>query len=129
MLLPLLLLLDSTRYIMRSFSASTFAILKPIPIAALSTLFGSIPLSLLTEPFVSLASGSGSTIMLGLYALKDGAMLSGTATYTRSAPLLYAASAAKSGAPWYILLPPTINTTPLSPFFALLDLAGINCLT
>ena len=51
--------------------ASGFAILIPIPIVALSALFGIIATSLFADPMVNLSSGNGSAIMFGEEDLTD----------------------------------------------------------
>ena len=96
--------------------ASDFAMLMPIPIAALSALFGIIATSLFADPIVNLSSGNGSAIMFGEEDLTDTTLDLGTAVYTMSVPALRAAIDASKGAPWYILLPPATRTIPLSPF-------------
>jgi hypothetical protein len=90
--------------------------LMPIPIAALSALFGIIATSLFADPIVNLSSGNGSAIMFGEEDLTDTTLDLGTAVYTMSVPALRAAIDASKGAPWYILLPPATRTIPLSPF-------------
>src|ERR671933_175708 len=97
-------------------NASDFAILIPIPIAALSAFFGIVLINLLTDPAVSLSSGIGKAIIFGEKHLTATRIDLGIAVYTRSVPDLRAAIEASIGAPWYNLLPPTTRTVPLSPF-------------
>src|SRR6185437_8186232 len=80
--------------------ASGFAILIPIPIAAVSCFFGVIATILLADPTVNLSSGNGSAMMFGEKALTGTIIDLGTAVYTRSVPDLIAAIEASKGAPW-----------------------------
>jgi hypothetical protein len=71
----------------------------PIPIAALSGLFGITAKSLLEEPTVNLSSGRGRAIIFGEKDLVATILDRGTAVYTRSVPDLSAASEVRRGAP------------------------------
>ena len=74
--------------------------LMPIPIAALSALFGIIATSLFADPTVNLSSGNGSAIIFGEADLVTRIFDLGTVVYTRSVPDLKAAIEASIGAPW-----------------------------
>src|SRR5690242_15777355 len=97
-------------------NASGFAILIPIPIAAVSGFFGVVDKILLADPTVNLPSGKGNAIIFAEADLTGTIFDRGIAVYTRSVPDLRAAIEASKGAPWYIVLPPTTRTIPLSPF-------------
>ena len=89
---------------------------NPIPMAALLGFLGIKDNNFLDEPIVNLSSGNGMNIKSGENILEETKLIFGIAVYTKSVPLTNAAIDDKSGAPWYILLPPTISTMPFSPF-------------
>ena len=62
-----------------STTIASFSTLMPIPMAAVSTRFGSMAASLFAEPTVSLSSGSGSAIIAGENDLTEVIIERGTA--------------------------------------------------